>query len=118
MKHIRQFGIIMIVTFLGEVLKDIIPLQIPASIYGLILMLIALKTKLIPLDSVSDAGKFMIEIMPLMFIPAAVGLMDSWQTLRSICIPVLIITFLSTIAVMVASGRITQFVIRLEKGKE
>ena len=76
MKYLRQFGIILLITFLGEILKTIIPLTIPASIYGLVLMLIALQTKAIHLDSVEDAGVFLIEIMPVMFIPAAVGLMD------------------------------------------
>ena len=118
MKFIRQFGIILLVTFLSEALKYYIPIQIPASIYGLILMLAALKTRIIPLEAVHEAGKFLIEIMPLMFIPAAVGLMDSWDELKDICFPVIVITIISTIGVMVVSGRMTQFVIRLEKRKQ
>lgn len=118
MKFVRQFGIILLVTFLSEVLKYYIPIQIPASIYGLILMLVALKTRIIPLEAVHEAGKFLIEIMPLMFIPAAVGLMDAWDALKDICFPVIVITIISTIGVMVVSGRMTQFVIRLEKRKQ
>ena len=118
MKFIRQFGIILLVTFLSEALKYYIPIQIPASIYGLILMLAALKTRIIPLEAVHEAGQFLIEIMPLMFIPAAVGLMDSWDELKDICFPVIVITIISTIGVMVVSGRMTQFVIRLEKRKQ
>lgn len=118
MKYIRQFVIILVVTFISEVLKYYIPLQIPASIYGLLIMLIALKTKVIPLEAVKDVGKFLIEIMPLMFIPAAVGLMNSWETLKAICIPVIVITVVSTIVVMGVSGRMTQLIICLEKRKE
>ena len=118
MKFIRQFGIILLVTFLSEALKYYIPIQIPASIYGLILMLVALMTRIIPLEAVHEAGKFLIEIMPLMFIPAAVGLMDSWDELKDICFPVIVITIISTVGVMVVSGRMTQFVIRLEKRKQ
>ncbi len=117
MKYMKQFGIILIVTFLGEMLKLLIPLPIPASIYGLLLMLAALKTNIIPLHRVKEAGRFLIEIMPMMFIPAAVGLLDTWDSLKSICIPVLIITFISTVAVMAVVGRVTQFVIQLEKRK-
>ena len=118
MKYTRQFAIILAVTFLGELLKYLIPLQIPASIYGLVLMLIALKTKIIPLSAVQDVGKFLIEIMPMMFIPAAVGLLDAWDILQGILLPVSIIVVISTILVMVVSGRVTQKVIRLEKGKK
>lgn len=115
MKYFRQFGIILAVTFIGEILKYIIPLPIPASIYGLILMLIILKTKIISLEQVKETGTFLIEIMPLMFIPAAVGLLVSWDVLKDIWIPVIIITILTTVIVMIVTGKVTQFIIKLER---
>ena len=115
MKYIRQFGLILAVTFLGEILKMVLPFKIPSSIYGLVLMFLALQFKVIQLDQVKEAAKYLIEIMPLMFIPAGVGLMNAWGVLKPICIPVIVITIVSTIVVMGISGRVTQFVIRLEK---
>lgn len=115
MKYFRQFGIILAVTFIGEILKYIIPLPIPASIYGLILMLLVLKTKIISLDQVKETGTFLIEIMPLMFIPAAVGLLVSWETLKNICLPVITITILTTVIVMIVTGKVTQLMIKLER---
>ena len=115
MKYFRQFCIIIVISCLGEVCHFLLPLPIPASIYGLLLMLAALCTRLIPLDSVKDAGKFLIDIMPVMFIPAAVGLLESWGVLRPMLIPLLIIVPVTTILVMVVSGRVTQWVIRKEK---
>ena len=116
MKYIKQFGIILGITFLGEVLKYILPFQLPASIYGLILMFVALIVGVIKVDQVKDAAELLIEIMPIMFIPAGVGLLDSWQALKSICIPVIFITVVSTVVVMAVSGRVTQFILRLGKG--
>ena len=113
MKFIKQFSIILIISLIGEALHYFIPLPVPASIYGLLIMLAGLQTKLIPLDSVQEASYFLIDIMPLMFIPAAVGLLDSWGLLRPILIPFLVITM-----VMVASGKITQFFIRSDKNKK
>ena len=75
MKWMKQFGIILLVSFVGEVLEKWIPLPIPASIYGIILLFLCLKLRIIPHESVHETGKFLIEIMPLMFIPAAVGLL-------------------------------------------
>lgn len=115
MKYIRQFGLILAVTFLGELLKMILPFKIPSSIYGLVLMFLALQFKVIQLEQVKEAAKYLIEIMPLMFIPAGVGLMNAWGVLKPICIPVIVITIVSTIVVMGISGKVTQFVIRLEK---
>ena len=91
-----------------------IPLPVPASIYGLVILFAGLLLGWVKLDSVKETGKFLIEIMPLMFIPAAVGLLESWGVLQPIFVPVITITLLTTILVMVAAGRVTQFVIRME----
>ena len=111
MKHLRQFLIILLFSFLGEGLKALLPLPVPASIYGLVLLFAALELGIIKLSAVEDAGKFL-EIMPVMFIPAGAGLVESWSALKPICVQVVVIMFVSTIVVMVISGRVTQFVIR------
>ena len=118
MKYIKQFFIIILISFLGEVCRYVIPLPIPASIYGLVILLAALETGVLPLGAVRDTAKFLIEIMPLMFIPAAVGLMDSYVDLIGFLVPVLVITFLTTVFVMIGAGRAAQFVIRWERKRK
>ena len=88
MKLLYQFGVILAVTFVGELLYALLPLPIPASIYGLIVMLICLGTKVVKLSQVKIAADFLIDIMPPMFIPAAVGLIVVWGDLKEILIPV------------------------------
>ncbi len=117
MKYIRQFFIIMAVSFLGEVLKWLLPLPVPASIYGLALLFLALYTKVLRPEQIEDTADFLIEIMPLMFIPAGVKLLVSWGELRPVLLPVVIIMVASTIIVMVVSGLVTQAVLR-HKGKK
>ena len=120
MKYIKQFLIIIIISFLGEILNSLIPLPIPASIYGIVIMFLSLELKIIPLDSVKDVGKFLIEIMPIMFVPSAVGLLTSWGILKNSWIEYLVITVITTFIVMVVSGLITQILIsvRNRKGEE
>ena len=96
----------------------LIPLPIPASVYGLVLMLLALCSGILKLEQIKDAADFLIEIMPVMFIPAAVGLLDAWGTLQPIWVPVLIITVVTTIIVMAVTGRVTQFIIRKGEKKK
>ena len=67
---------------------------------------------MIPLSSVEETAKYLIEIMPLMFIPAGVGLLDSWGVLYPILWKIIVIIVVSTIIVMVVSGRVTQRFIR------
>lgn len=118
MKFLKQFLIILAISFVGEALKYFLPLPIPASIYGMVLLFILLLTGVAKLDDVQDVGKFLIEIMPVMFIPAGVGLMASWGVLKPMLIPVVIIIVISLILVMGISGRITQRVIRHSQKKE
>ena len=117
MKFLKQFLIILVITFMGEGLKYLLPLPIPASIYGMVLLFLALMTRIVKLESVRDAGKFLIEIMPVMFIPAGVGLLTAWGVLKPVCVPIIVITVITTVVVMVVTGRVTQTVIRMDRKK-
>ena len=118
MKYIKQFILILAISFVGELLKYLLPLPVPASIYGMVLMFLALLTGVIKLEHVRETGKFLIEIMPLMFIPAGVGLMSSWSTLKPLLLPVAVITVVTIITVMVASGHTAQFILKREEKRE
>lgn len=117
MKQLKQLTIILLISFIGEMLHMLIPVPIPASIYGLVLMFILLECKILPLSSVKEVGKFLVEILTLMFIPTTVGLIDSYSLVSDRIVPYLIVTLVTTIIVMVVSGRVTQFAIgKFKKG--
>ena len=118
MKFLKQFSIILFISFLGEILHMLIPLPVPASVYGLVLMLAALVTGILKLGQVRETAAFLIEIMPVMFIPAGVGLMESWSSLQPVWLPVILITILTTVLVMAVTGKVTQAMIRKEKKDE
>ena len=102
----------------GELLKAALPLPVPASVWGLILMLAALKTGVLKLSQVSDAAVFLIEIMPVMFIPAGVGLLNAWGVLKPVWIPISVITVVTTVLVMAVAAKVTQAVIQNSKKKK
>ena len=118
MNFIFQLTIILGISLAGEALNALIPLPVPASIYGMVIMFVGLCTGVIPLEKVRPTGKFLIDIMPVMFIPAAVGLMDSWDVMRSMLLPAVVILFVSLFAVMAAAGHVTQWVIRREERRK
>ena len=117
MKYIIQFEIIIAISLIGELLNRLIPLPIPASIYGMVILFTALCTGIIKLSAVKETGKFLIYIMPMMFIPATVGLLESWSIMQNFMTAIIVISLVSTVAVMVLTGRITQFIINA-KNKE
>lgn len=108
MKYVKEFGIILIVSLVGELLNYFLPLPVPASIYGLVLMFLCLMLGVIKLSDVHDTACFLIEIMPIMFIPPAVGLMASWDVIQANLVAYLIIAAVTTIVVMAVSGLVTQ----------
>ena len=99
-------------------MNHVLPLPVPASIYGIILMFTCLKLGFFPLSEIEETGRFLIEIMPLMFIPAAVGLLEAWDIIRSVWILYLVVTIFSTIFVMAVSGMTTQYMIRYSASKK
>lgn len=118
MQYLMQFGIILAVSFAGELLGILLPLPVPASIYGLVLMLILLSAGLVKLEKVECAADFLIKIMPLMFIPAVVGLIDSYTSILPILLKLIVITIATTVIVMGVCGLATQAILRAKEGKD
>ena len=77
MKYIFQFLVIMVFAFIGEVLHHFIPLPVPASIYGIVLLFLALELRIVKVSDVKETSSFLIAVMPLMFLPPAVGVIES-----------------------------------------
>ena len=65
------------VLFSGRDLPRSLPLPIPASIYGLLLLLAALRFGIVKLEQVKEVGLFLTGIFPLLFVPAAAGVMEA-----------------------------------------
>ena len=115
MNYLKQFTLILGVCLLGEVLRYLLPLPVPASVYGLVLMLVFLLTGLVKLEQVENAADFLIGIMSPMFIPAAVALMDQFAALRAILLPFFIICFVGLVTTLGVTGQVTQFFLQREK---
>ena len=99
MKYIKQLSIILLISFLGELIHNL------------------LLTGIVPLSAVKETGNFLIEIMPLMFIPSAVGLMESWGILQPVLVPYAVMIVASTVVVMAIAGLVPPVVIRRKGGR-
>ena len=115
MRLVKQFTILVITCFIGEILHEVIPLPVPASIYGLVLMFAALQTKIMPLSAVDEASDALLNIMPLLFLPSTVGLILAWDILKVRWLQFLIIGIVGSIVVFFVAGHVTQLVIRITK---
>ena len=118
MKYAKQIFIIFLATMLGELFNFLLPLPVPAGVYGLFILLADLCTGLVKLDDVEDFGSFLLEAMPMMFIPAAVGLIEQFNEIRGILIPLAVIVTVSTVVVMAETGKTAELAMRTKEGRE
>ena len=112
MKFMKQLAIIMVISFIAAIMEVLIPLPIAASVYGLVLMLIGLVTKIIPLEKVEGAADFLIEIMPILFVPPTVSLIANVEALKQMLVPLFVISIVTTVLIMAVTGRVTQGIMR------
>ena len=116
MRYLFQFGRLLAFCFAGEVLHAVLPLPVPASVYGLLLLLLALCSGIVRLEQVRETGLFLTGIFPLLFVPAAAGVMELWAELSAMLLPAVIAIVPVTVLVFAAAGRTTQALIhRKEK---
>lgn len=115
MKYVKQFALIALMTFLGECMNQLLPLPVPASIYGMLLLFFSLQTGVIKLSQVEEAADFFLNVMPLFFISPTVSLMVSIGVIKDSLLGVFLTCVVSTTAVMVVTGLVSQAVIRKER---
>ena len=112
MKYLSQFLIILGFTLAGEALQRMVPLPIPASVYGLILLFTALCLKVVKLEQVRQAGTFLSSILSLLFVSPTVGIVDDWGLIQGDLLPILLLLAGSTVVAFGISGRVAQWILK------
>ena len=117
MKYFSQILIILGFTLAGEALQRLVPLPIPASVYGLALLFTALCLKLVRLEQVKEAGTFLTSILSVLFVSPTVGIVDDWELIREDLLPILLLLTASTVLTFAVSGRLAQHFLKGGEGR-
>ncbi len=107
MKYLSQFLTILGFTLAGEALQRLVPLGIPASVWGLVLLFGALCLGLVRLEQVKEAGGFLTSILPILFVAPAVGIAENWGLIAPKLLPILLLLLSSTVLTFGIAGKIT-----------
>ena len=118
MKYVKQFFIIGTITFIGEILIDCLPLPVPASIYGMILLFLCLKFGVIKLSQVEETADWFLSVMPIFFIVPTVGILDSYVLIKNELLQIVTLSIISTVVVMVVTGWVSQLIMRKDVKKK
>ena len=118
MKYMKQIGLIATISFISELLHYFLPLPIPASVYGMVILFVSLCLGIIKLPQVEDVADWMLSIMPIFFIAPSVGLINSFYSIKGQVLPLVTICFVSTVVVTALTGLIAQVIIRVQKKRK
>ncbi len=108
MKLIKELLIIVSLYFVGELLKNIFSLPIPGNIIAMLLLLLCLCSNIIKLKDIENISNFLLDHLAFFFVPAGVGLITSLGILQTTWYKILFICLISTIVVMIVSGKVVQ----------
>ena len=118
MRYLLQAVIIAAVTFAAELIKYFVPLPVPASIYGLLLLFALLKSGILKLEQIEDVGNLLLELMPLLLVPASVSVLTALDAIQRMLLPVLVMGFIGTTAVMLVTGLLSRWKRLRRKGEK
>ena len=113
MKYLQQLAIIVTINFIGELLNHFIPLPVPASVYGLLILFVCLCTGIVKLNQVDDVARFLLAVMPVMFLAPNVSIINSFAQVKEQAVLLIIIAFVSMMVVMAVTSLTAQCYIRL-----
>ena len=116
MEYLIQFTVIIVISMLGELLHALVPLPVPASIYGIFILLFCLHSRLLKLENVKGASDYLLKIMPVFFIPSAVLVIDAWDMISAKLLQYVLICIVPLVVGIITVGKVTQFVIRRNGG--
>ena len=108
MKYIKQLLIILAFTLVGEVLAKVIPLPVPAAIYGFVLLFLALCTGALKKEQIDETAKLLIACLGLFFVAPAVNILAYWEIITPALVPICVIILSSTFVVFIVAGLVTQ----------
>ena len=118
MKYLKQIVLILLFTLIGEVLHLVIPFPIPAAIYGLVLLFLALSLKIIKLRQVADAAQYLVNIMGVFFVSPVVNILTYWGVIAPNVGAICVIFVTTTALVFAVSGLVTKALLRKEAHDE
>ena len=118
MKIIKQIGIVMGLCWISLVMEKLLPFSFPASVIGMILLLICLFTGILKLEHIREKSAFLLSNMAFFFIPAGVSMINYLDILMENLVPILVISIVSTFVTFIAAALSIRLTLKLMNGRK
>ncbi|WP_219953080.1 CidA/LrgA family protein [Dickeya zeae] len=111
-QYLRAFALIYLCLFIGNAISALLPITIPGSILGMLVLFALLASQILPSRWVKPGCQLLIRYMALLFVPIGVGVMNYYGIVRDQFGPIVVSCLVSTFVVMTVVGYTTQMVHR------
>ena len=117
MKIFREAIIILGIYLIGELISKGFSLPLPGNIIGMIILLVLLCTNVIKIEKVENISAFFLDHLSFFFIPAGVGLISSFASIKDSLVYILLLCLITTAIVIVSTGTVVQYIIKIQEKK-
>ena len=114
MKMMYQIGLLFGVCLLGQAISAFLPIPFPGSVLSMIILFLLLFFRIIRVDHIQQKADFLLKNMSFFFIPAGIGILSSFDLIRSSLLPLIIVIVVTTILTFGATALTVQGVIALQ----
>lgn len=118
MKILTQIGIVLGVCLVGEGISLLLPFPFPGSVIGMILLFLLLFFGILRPDHIAQKADFLLKNMAFFFIPAGVGILESFEALRGRLLILIGICALTTLLTFAATAFTVRGVMALQAALE
>ncbi|OAT31075.1 antiholin-like protein [Buttiauxella brennerae ATCC 51605] len=109
-QYLRSFVLIYICLYAGIAIASLLPITIPGSIIGMLILFVLLSLQILPAKWVKPSCHLLIRYMALLFVPIGVGVMQYVDVIKQQFGPVVVSCFISTLVVLVVVSLSSQLV--------
>lgn len=99
-QFLRSFILIYLCLYAGIALSSVLPIAIPGSILGMLILFLLLSLQILPAKWVKPGCHLFIRYMVLLFVPIGVGVMKYFDVLRAEFAPIIVSCTVSTLLVL------------------
>lgn len=101
---LQQASIFAIIMLVSKGIAFLLPIPMPASVIGLILLFLALCLKIIKLEQVEAFGTSLTGIISFLFVPSGISLINSLDILSAYGIQIFTVIFVATFVILAITG--------------
>ena len=118
MKIVVQLAIIFAITLAGGTISAYLPIPIPGSVIGLILLFVLLMLRILKKEQIADTATFLVRNFSLFFIPSGVMLLRVYPDIIDELFLFLVVVIVSAILTFLSSTYTVKLVNYLQNRKK